>query len=194
MCINTRTLIIAGHNQYSSRKFPRKFVKLTSIAKNLTLVVHSQLIRSARDAKHYDKETLFAGGMKSITEFRNKFTFSRVETKQRKTKHLRFVLQLVRDLIRRNRAELAKIEGEIEIWKRTYSESVKMLKQLSIQENNLTAELKDTLRLRSNRSRKHRSEIMKRTCVAHVVQNNSQESSLRETSSENSRLPTYPAL
>lgn len=125
--------------------------------------------------------------MKSITEFRNKFTFSRVETKQRKTKHLRFVLQLVRDLIRRNRAELAKIEGEIEIWKRTYSESVKMLKQLSIQENNLTAELKDTLRLRSNRSRKHRLEIMKRTCVAHVVQNNSQESSLRETSSENSR-------
>ncbi|XP_033175011.1 uncharacterized protein LOC117151292 [Bombus impatiens] len=171
MCINTRTLIIAGHNQYSSRKFPRKFVKLTSIAKNLTLVVHSQLIRSARDAKHYDKETLFAGGMKRITEHR-----------------------LVRDLIRRNRAELAKIEGEIEIWKRTYSESVKMLKQLSIQENNLTAELKDTLRLRSNRSRKHRSEIMKRTCVAHVVQNNSQESSLRETSSENSRLPTYPAL
>lgn len=104
------------------------------------------------------------------------------------------MLQLVRDLIRRNRAELAKIEGEIEIWKRTYSESVKMLKQLSIQENNLTAELKDTLRLRSNRSRKHRSEIMKRTRVAHVVQNNSQESSIRETSSENSRLPTYPAL
>lgn len=97
------------------------------------------------------------------------------------------MLQLVRDLIRRNRAELAKIEGEIEIWKRTYSESVKMLKQLSIQENNLTAELKDTLRLRSNRSRKHRSEIMKRTRVAHVVQNNSQESSIRETSSENSR-------
>lgn len=89
---------------------------------------------------------------------------------------------------------MAKIEGEIEIWKRTYSESVKMLKQLSIQENNLTAELKDTLRLRSNRSRKHRSEIMKRTRVAHVVQNNSQESSIRETSSENSRLPTYPAL
>lgn len=82
---------------------------------------------------------------------------------------------------------MAKIEGEIEIWKRTYSESVKMLKQLSIQENNLTAELKDTLRLRSNRSRKHRSEIMKRTRVAHVVQNNSQESSIRETSSENSR-------
>lgn len=97
------------------------------------------------------------------------------------------MLQLVRDLIRRNRAELVKIEGEIEIWKRTYSESVKMLKQLSIQENNLTAELKDTLRLRSNRSRKHRSEIMKRTRVAHVVQNNSQESSIRETSSENSR-------
>lgn len=97
------------------------------------------------------------------------------------------MLQLVRDLIRRNRAELAKIEGEIEIWKRTYSESVKMLKQLSIQENNLIAELKDTLRLRSNRSRKHRSEIMKRTRVAHVVQNNSQESSIRETSSENSR-------
>lgn len=89
---------------------------------------------------------------------------------------------------------MAKIEGEIEIWKRTYSESVKMLKQLSIQENNLIAELKDTLRLRSNRSRKHRSEIMKRTRVAHVVQNNSQESSIRETSSENSRLPTYPAL
>lgn len=82
---------------------------------------------------------------------------------------------------------MAKIEGEIEIWKRTYSESVKMLKQLSIQENNLIAELKDTLRLRSNRSRKHRSEIMKRTRVAHVVQNNSQESSIRETSSENSR-------
>lgn len=114
--------------------------------------------------------------------------------KQRKTKHLRFVLQLVRDLIRRNRAELAKVEGEIEIWKRTYSESVKMLKQLSMQKNNLTAELKDTLRLRSNRSRKHRSEIMKRTCVAHVVQNNSQELSIRETSSENGRLPTYPAL
>lgn len=70
MCINTRTLIIAGHNRYSSRKFPRNFVKLTSIAKNLTLVVHSQLIGNARDAKHYDKETLFAGGMKRITEHR----------------------------------------------------------------------------------------------------------------------------
>lgn len=114
--------------------------------------------------------------------------------KQRKTKHLRFVLQLVRDLIRRNRAELAKVEGEIEIWKRTCSESVKMLKQLSVQKNNPTAELKDTVRLRSNRSRKHRSEIMKRTCVAYVVQNNSQELSIRETSSENGRLPTYPAL
>lgn len=110
--------------------------------------------------------------------------------KQRKTKHLRLVLQFVRDLIRRNRAELAKIEREIEIWKRAYSESVKMLEQLLIQKNNLTAELKDTLRLRSNRSRKHRLERMKRTCVAHVVQNNSQELSLRETSSENSRLPT----
>lgn len=114
--------------------------------------------------------------------------------KQRKTKHVRFVLQLVRDLVRRNSAELAKIEGEIEIWKQAYNESVKMLDQLLIRKNNLTAELKDTLRLRSNRSRKYKVERMKRTCVTHVVQNNSRELSLRETSSENSRSPTYPAL
>lgn len=95
--------------------------------------------------------------------------------KQRKTKHLRFVLQWTRDLIRRNRAELTKIEEAIKMWKQRYSESVKMLNQLLIQKNKLTAELKDSLRLYTNHSRKYRSKIIRRTGPAHVGHNHDQE-------------------
>jgi hypothetical protein len=114
--------------------------------------------------------------------------------KQRKTKHLRFMLQWARDLRRRNRAELTKIEEEIQIWKQAYSESARMLEQLLIQKNNLTAELKDSMRLHTSRSRKYRSEIIKRTGPAHVDHNHDQGLSLLETRSENNRLLSYLAL
>jgi hypothetical protein len=113
--------------------------------------------------------------------------------KQRKTKHLRFMLQWARDLIRRNRAELTKIEEEIQIWKQTYCESAKVLEQLLMQKNKVTAELKDSMRLHTSCSRKYRSQMIKRTGPARAGHNHDQGLSLFETNLENNRLLSYLA-
>lgn len=64
--------------------------------------------------------------------------------KQRKTKHLRFVLQRTHDLITHNGDKLEENKKGSEIWKRRYIKSTKKVNQLLRQKKNHIIELENS--------------------------------------------------
>lgn len=99
--------------------------------------------------------------------------FHRVVTKRRKTRHyLRFVLQWINDVLRRNRAKLRILEKDIEIWKQRHGDMTWRLEQLLLEKQILIEEERDYLHLSYNCFRKYKMQTLIKTCVAQNVQKN----------------------
>jgi hypothetical protein len=85
--------------------------------------------------------------------------------KQRKTKHLRFVLQWNRNLVRQNKIKLEKVGREMEVWKRRSLNASSRLDQLFAEKQFLIHETQEIQRLRINHSPNQRQQTVTQTPV-----------------------------